>query len=83
MENIRYNYHIIKKAMIEIYQQIEKKELSSKMLLQVHDELVFDMKTSETNSLMKIVKDTMENTISLNVPLLVDLGVGENWLEAH
>ena len=74
---------IIKKAMIEIYQEIEKKGLSSKMLLQVHDELVFDMKTSEMSSLMKIVKDTMENTISLNVPLLVDLGVGKNWLEAH
>ncbi|MBT5859444.1 MAG: hypothetical protein HOH88_06200, partial [Flavobacteriales bacterium] len=57
--------------------------LESRMLLQVHDELVFDMKKSERDILMKIVKEKMEQTITLNVPLLVDVGSGGNWLEAH
>ncbi len=74
---------IIKKAMIDVQQEIEKQNLESRMLLQVHDELVFDMKKSEKEILMKIVKDKMERTIKLDVPLLVDIGVGENWLVAH
>ena len=53
------------------------------MLLQVHDELVFDMKKSEREILMKIVKEKMEQTIILDVPLVIDMGVGENWLIAH
>ena len=57
--------------------------LESKMLLQVHDELVFDMKKSEKEILMKIVREKMEQTITLDVPLVVDMGVGENWLIAH
>ena len=74
---------IIKKAMIDVQQEIEKQNLESRMLLQVHDELVFDMKKSEKEILMKIVKDKMERTIKLDVPLLVDIGVGENWLVSH
>jgi DNA polymerase-1 len=74
---------IIKKAMIDVQQEMEKQDLESRMLLQVHDELVFDMKKSEKEILMKIVKDKMERTIKLDVPLVVDIGVGENWLVAH
>jgi DNA polymerase-1 len=74
---------IIKKAMIDVYQEMERLNLESKMLLQVHDELVFDMKKSEREILMKIVKEKMEQTITLDVPLIVDMGVGENWLIAH
>ena len=74
---------IIKKAMIDVHQEINRLKLESKMLLQVHDELIFDMKKSEKEILMKIVKEKMEQTIKLNVPLVVDMGVGENWLVAH
>jgi DNA polymerase-1 len=74
---------IIKKAMIDVQQEMEKQNLESRMLLQVHDELVFDMKKSEKEILMKIVKEKMEQTIKLDVPLIVDMGVGENWLVAH
>ena len=74
---------IIKKAMIDVQEEINLLKLESKMLLQVHDELVFDMKKSEKEILMKIVKEKMEQTIKLNVPLVVDMGVGENWLVAH
>jgi DNA polymerase-1 len=74
---------IIKKAMIDVQQEMEKQDLESRMLLQVHDELVFDMKKSEKEILMKIVKEKMERTIKLDVPLVVDIGVGENWVVAH
>ena len=74
---------IIKKAMIDVQKEIEKQNLESRMLLQVHDELVFDMKKSEKEILMKIVKEKMEQTITLDVPLVVDMGFGKNWLEAH
>ncbi len=53
------------------------------MLLQVHDELVFDVPISELDEIKKIVKYEMENAFSLDVPLVVDIGVGNNWLEAH
>ena len=53
------------------------------MLLQVHDELVFDAHKSELEKLKTLVKNEMENAYKLTVPLVVDLGVGENWLEAH
>ena len=74
---------IIKKAMIDVQKEMENQNLESRMLLQVHDELVFDMKKSEKEILMKIVKEKMEQTIKLDVPLVVDMGVGENWLVAH
>jgi len=74
---------IIKKAMIDVQQEMKSLKLESKMLLQVHDELVFDMKKSEREILMKIVKEKMEQTIILDVPLVIDMGVGENWLIAH
>ena len=74
---------IIKKAMIDVQEEMEKNNLESKMLLQVHDELVFDMKKNERDILMKIVKEQMEKAIILNVPLVVDIGIGKNWLVAH
>ena len=74
---------IIKKAMIDVQKEMENQNPESRMLLQVHDELVFDMKKSEKEILMKIVKEKMEQTIKLDVPLVVDMGVGENWLVAH
>ncbi|MDP2687346.1 MAG: DNA polymerase I [Aequorivita sp.] len=74
---------IIKIAMINIYNKLEAENYQSKMLLQVHDELVFDAYKPEVEKLKVMVKHEMENAYKLTVPLDVDLGVGENWLEAH
>ena len=74
---------IVKKAMIEIQKEIQTREMKSKMLLQVHDELVFDMHNSEQAELKLVVKNKMEQAIDLQVPLIVDMGEGLNWLEAH
>ena len=74
---------IIKKAMIDIQIEIDKLNLNSKMLLQVHDELVFDMFKKEEEILKKVVKEKMENAVKLDTPIVVDLGIGDNWLEAH
>ena len=74
---------IIKKAMIDVQSEMEKQNLKSKMLLQVHDELVFDMHKEEESVLKNLVKQNMENAVELDVPLIVDLGIGNNWLEAH
>ena len=73
---------ILKKAMVEIFDEFNKKGLKSKMLIQVHDELVFNVLKSELDEVKKIVKDKMENTIKLSVPLKVDIEVGNNWYEA-
>jgi len=74
---------IIKKAMIDVQQEMDKKGMQSRMLLQVHDELVFDMHKSESEELKLLVKDKMENVIKIDVPLTIDLGEGKNWLQAH
>ncbi len=74
---------IIKVAMINIEKQLIKNKLKSKMTMQVHDELVFDMYKKEESLLRSIIKEEMEGAINLNVPLVVDIGVGENWLSAH
>ncbi len=74
---------IIKLAMISIHQWINEKQLRSKMILQVHDELVFDVHEEEVELLKKEVKHRMEKAWSLEVPLEVEVGVGKNWLEAH
>ena len=74
---------IIKIAMINIHKRLETGDWKAKMLLQVHDELVFDVPRTETESLSAMVKEEMENAFVMDVPLVVDLGVGENWLEAH
>jgi len=74
---------IIKIAMIEVDKEMEKKKMQSKMLLQVHDELVFDMHKSESDLLKLLVKEKMEQAVSLQVPLIVDIGEGNTWLQAH
>ena len=74
---------IIKIAMIKIHQKLEAGNFKSKMLLQVHDELVFDAYKPELDQLKTLIKTEMENAYPLAVPLDVDMGIGENWLEAH
>jgi DNA polymerase-1 len=74
---------IIKIAMIHIYNKLEEGNYKTKMLLQVHDELVFDVYKPELEKIKTLVKTEMENAYKLSVPLVVDLGVGNNWLEAH
>ena len=69
--------------MIKIYKEFHNLGLKSKMVLQVHDELVFDVYCSEQEIVKEIVKNNMENVYPMQVPLKVDLGFGQNWLEAH
>ncbi|MBA7526264.1 DNA polymerase I [subsurface metagenome] len=74
---------IIKIAMINIHKKIKEKQLKSEMILQVHDELVFDVPEKEIDIISDIVVSEMQNAIKLDVPLTVDWGTGRNWLEAH
>ena len=74
---------IVKKAMIDVQEEMDKRGMKSKMLLQVHDELVFDMHKDEAEDLKALVKEKMEQAVTLKVPLTVDIGEGLNWLEAH
>ena len=74
---------IIKVAMVSIHRELKQRRLKSKLLLQVHDELVFDTHNSETEELKVLVRDRMQGAMRLAVPLVVDMGVGKNWLEAH
>lgn len=74
---------MIKIAMINIHKELEKRELKSKMVLQVHDELVFDTQKNEIDELRPLVIKLMETALPLEVPIVVDTGVGNNWLEAH
>ena len=73
---------ILKKAMVEIYDEFHKRGLKSKMLIQVHDELVFNVLNDELEEVSSIVRDIMEHTIELSVPLKVDIEYGDNWYEA-
>lgn len=72
---------IIKKAMIEIDQELQKRQLSSKMILQVHDELIFEVPDSEVDEMEKLVRDKMESVVTLKVPLKVDVNIANNWYE--
>jgi DNA polymerase-1 len=74
---------IIKIAMINIHNKLINENWKSKMLLQVHDELVFDVHNSELEKIQPMIKYEMETAFKLDVPLVVDLGMGKNWLEAH
>jgi len=74
---------IIKIAMINIHRKLKEGNFKTKMLLQVHDELVFDVFKPELEDLQVMIKSEMENAYELLVPLDVELGIGENWLEAH
>ena len=74
---------IIKLAMIAIQKKLNESKWETQMLLQVHDELVFEVPKEELEGIKALVKEAMENAFSLAVPLVVDMGVGKNWLEAH
>jgi DNA polymerase-1 len=74
---------IIKLAMINIYKKLEEMNCKSKMLLQVHDELVFDIHNDELEDMKKLIQEEMQNAYKMSVPLDVEVGTGKNWLEAH
>jgi DNA polymerase-1 len=74
---------IIKVAMIRVFNKMEEHGLTSRLLLQVHDELVFDVHKSEIEVMQLLVKEEMENAIEFGVPLTVEVNKGANWLEAH
>ena len=74
---------MIKLAMINVFREIEKQSLRSKMILQVHDELVFDVHKNETGEVKKIIEEQMKTAILLKVPVEIDMNTGSNWLEAH
>ena len=74
---------MIKIAMIRIYDEFNRQSLKSRMILQVHDELVFDVHRSEIEAVKPVIRDMMVNAIPLSVPVEIDMNVGENWLLAH
>ncbi len=74
---------IIKLAMINIFKEFNSQGLKSKMIIQVHDELVFDVLKDEQDIVKQIIKDKMENAVKLSVPLIIDMGEGKSWFEAH
>jgi DNA polymerase-1 len=74
---------MIKIAMINIHKRMKEERLDSKMILQVHDELVFDVHPSELEKLKVIVSKEMREALPLKVPVEVEMGTGKNWLEAH
>jgi DNA polymerase-1 len=74
---------IIKVAMVRIHHRLAQQGLLARMVLQVHDELVFDVPETELETVKALVREEMEGAASLRVPLLVDIGVGQNWREAH
>ncbi len=74
---------IIKVAMVCIHRRLAAEGLKTRMVLQVHDELVFDVPQDELERVRELVRSEMEGAVELNVPLVVDIGFGRNWREAH
>lgn len=74
---------MIKLAMIAIHKSLNKNKYTTRMLIQVHDELVFDLYREEREHVVPMIREKMENAIKLDVPIVVDIGLGRNWLEAH
>ncbi len=74
---------LIKKAMLAVQAALEARGSGAKLLLQVHDELVLDVPTQEVGAISDLLRAQMEGVLSLGVPLRVDVGVGDNWREAH
>jgi DNA polymerase-1 len=74
---------MIKIAMIRIHEDLQKHKLQTKMTMQVHDELVFDAPRSELETVMPIIREHMKSAIATEVPIVVEIGYGENWLSAH
>lgn len=74
---------IIKRAMVNVYQALQASDIEARMIMQVHDELVFEVSEKHTDKLSQLLHTEMESAADLNVPLLVDIGMGTNWDEAH
>src|SRR3546814_588344 len=74
---------MIKVAMIGIHNDIKEQGLKGRMTMQVHDELVFDVPKDEIEIFKQIVESRMKNAIKMEVPIVVEIGIGKNWLEAH
>ena len=74
---------MIKIAMVRIHKGLNEKKLKTKLLLQVHDELVFELFAAEEAIVLPLVEDGMKNALEIDVPIVVDFGIGDNWLEAH
>ncbi|HID94803.1 MAG TPA: DNA polymerase I [Candidatus Latescibacteria bacterium] len=74
---------LIKMAMINIHRRLKEEELKTKMILQVHDELVFEVPRGELDVVRRLIVEEMEGALELSVPIKVDVGVGDNWLETH
>ena len=74
---------MLKLAMIKVHRALREGQFRTKMLLTVHDEIVFDMHKSEQDTVMPVIEEAMKTALPMKVPIVVELGVGENWLEAH
>ena len=74
---------IIKIAMVEIHRQLKQRGMKTQMIMQVHDELNFNVPVDEVDEVKQIVVTNMQNAVHLSVPLTAECGVGDNWLEAH
>jgi DNA polymerase-1 len=74
---------MIKLAMIKIDARLQSDEFRARMLLQIHDELLFEVPEGEVDKLIEMARDEMENALPLSVPLVIDVGIGDNWSEAH
>lgn len=74
---------MIKLAMINIYNELTKRKTKTKMILQVHDELLFDAHKDEIDKLLPVIKKLMESALPLKVPVVAEIGIGDNWLDAH
>ena len=74
---------MLKLAMIRVHEALERGNYKTKMLLTVHDELVFDMHKDEQETVMPVISEAMRTALPMQVPIVVEMGVGENWLEAH
>ena len=72
---------IIKRAMINVYNKLKQGNYQAKLVLQVHDELIIDCPKAEKDAVSKILKEEMENAVTLSVPLTVDVGIGVSWYE--
>jgi len=74
---------IIKMAMVNIHRKMIANNLSSRLIMQIHDELVFEVKEGESEIMERMIKEEMEHVVNLSVPLKVSLGKGHSWAEAH
>ncbi len=73
---------ILKRAMIDIHEELQKRGLRTRMILTVHDELLFEGPREEADSAAEVIRERMEHAVELSVPLTVDVGIGNNWSDA-